>query len=156
MKQFPSDVVEVLLRALTRDDSTVEEMAARIELRSIIAALQHPSAPALPDDAEAVVACLGDDAAEMLGENPEDERALNMQRAAEIIDARMTSLTFRPITDEDVKGAILAYLRSNSDNTDGYCVDTMFGMRRREYLRDMRAALEFILPHGVLAVGGVE
>ena len=37
------------------------------------------------DEVEEVVACLGDDAAAMLDENPEDERALNMQRAAELL-----------------------------------------------------------------------
>lgn len=37
------------------------------------------------DEVEEVAACLGDDAAAMLDENPEDERALNMQRAAELL-----------------------------------------------------------------------
>lgn len=46
---------------------------------------------AVPDDAEAVAACLGDDASEMLDANPEDERALNMQRAASIIDAMLSA-----------------------------------------------------------------
>ena len=39
------------------------------------------------DEVEEVAACLGDDAAAMLDENPEDERALNMQRAAELLTA---------------------------------------------------------------------
>ena len=38
-----------------------------------------------PDEVEEVIACLGDDAAAMLNENPEDERALNMQRAADLL-----------------------------------------------------------------------
>ena len=45
----------------------------------------------VPADAEAVSACLGDDAAAMLETNAEDERALNMQRAAQIIDAMISA-----------------------------------------------------------------
>ncbi|MBA0394911.1 hypothetical protein D7U98_05765 [Stenotrophomonas maltophilia] len=52
---------------------------------------QPPHAMALPEDAEEVSASLGDDAAAMLDANPEDERALNMQRAAEILDAQINA-----------------------------------------------------------------
>lgn len=48
-------------------------------------------AAGVPDDAEAVSACLGDDAAAMLEANSEDERALNMQRAAQIIEAMLSA-----------------------------------------------------------------
>lgn len=37
------------------------------------------------EDVEAVVACLGDDAAQLREENSEDERAANMDRAASIL-----------------------------------------------------------------------
>ncbi|KRG38556.1 hypothetical protein ARC78_15595 [Stenotrophomonas pictorum JCM 9942] len=37
------------------------------------------------DEVEEVIASLGDDAAAMLDKNPEDERALNMQRAADLL-----------------------------------------------------------------------
>jgi hypothetical protein len=48
-----------------------------------------PSKPRLIDreDIEAVIACLGDDAAQLHGENPEDERADNMLRAADLLGA---------------------------------------------------------------------
>lgn len=38
-----------------------------------------------PSEIESVIACLGDDAAQLRGENPEDERAANMERAAELL-----------------------------------------------------------------------
>lgn len=53
----------------------------------------------VPDDAEAVSACLGDDASAMLDANPDDERALNMQRASQIIDAMLDA---EPKRGEDV------------------------------------------------------
>jgi hypothetical protein len=37
------------------------------------------------DDIEAVISCLGDDAAQLRDENPEDERADNMDRAASML-----------------------------------------------------------------------
>jgi hypothetical protein len=37
------------------------------------------------EEIEAVIACLGDDAAQLCAENPEDERAANMVRAAELL-----------------------------------------------------------------------
>lgn len=44
--------------------------------------------PAEPGDEElqAVIACLGDDAAQLRDENPDDERADNMERAAELLE----------------------------------------------------------------------
>lgn len=62
-------------------------------LRSIREALTAPPAERarVPADAEAVSACLGDDAAAMLETNAEDERALNMQRAAQIIDSMLSA-----------------------------------------------------------------
>jgi len=62
----------------------------------------------MPDDSEAVSACLGDDAAAMLDRNAEDERALNMQRAAQIIDAMLAAApgTKAVITAADVCDAL--------------------------------------------------
>lgn len=39
------------------------------------------------EEIEAVIACLGDDAAILREDNPEDERADNMERAAELLEA---------------------------------------------------------------------
>lgn len=43
------------------------------------------------EEIEAVIACLGDDAAQLRQENPEDERADNMDRAAELLGRLLTT-----------------------------------------------------------------
>lgn len=62
-----------------------DHIAAMHNTKRALAAVAGYRRDAVPDDAEAVAACLGDDAAAMLDENDEDERAISMQRAAEII-----------------------------------------------------------------------
>lgn len=54
--------------------------------------VEHEQAPepARDEEIEAVIACLGDDAAALRTDNPEDERAANMERAAELLGARTT------------------------------------------------------------------
>lgn len=45
----------------------------------------EPLTPESWEEIEAVIACLGDDAAQLREENAEDERAANMERAAEML-----------------------------------------------------------------------
>lgn len=59
---------------------TADQMRAAIE-----AAVAE--ARAVPEDIEAIVACLGDDAATLLDENPECEIAANMLAAAKALEA---------------------------------------------------------------------
>lgn len=49
-----------------------------------------PAALDLTEDIEAIVACLGDDAAALRADNPEDERAANMDAAAALIERLAT------------------------------------------------------------------
>lgn len=74
------------LAPLDQQDAAISLIGRGIKPRSA-----PPPAAGVPDDAEAVSACLGDDAAAMLEANPEDERALNMQRAAQIIEAMLSA-----------------------------------------------------------------
>lgn len=56
------------------------------------------------EEIEAVIACLGDDAAALRDENPEDERAANMDRAAELLEALASTAT-APSAPTDAKSA---------------------------------------------------
>lgn len=59
------------------------------------------------EDIEAVIACLGDDAAQLRGDNPEDERADNMDRAATMLRelADSNAAVARLLLDQDREGA---------------------------------------------------
>lgn len=59
------------------------------------------------EDIEAVIACLGDDAAQLRDENPENERADNMDRAATMLRelADSNSAIARLLLDQDREGA---------------------------------------------------
>lgn len=59
------------------------------------------------EDIEAVIACLGDDAAQLRDDNPEDERADNMDRAAAMLRelADSNAAVARLLLDQDREGA---------------------------------------------------
>ena len=84
---------DVAIDTYKRTDNPVYPQNVEVNVNALESALEA-LAPMLanarvPDDAEAVCACLGDDAAAMLDANPEDERALTMWRAAHIIEAML-------------------------------------------------------------------
>jgi hypothetical protein len=86
--------IMVAVPMYARDRSEGPQVLARIRptlsnARTLLAQLQAGGA-ARPqtwdrDDIEAVISCLGDDAAQLRDENPEDERADNMDRAASML-----------------------------------------------------------------------
>lgn len=71
------DTAQRIRREYARESYRAMLAAAPLALSTV--------AEPLAGDAESVAACLGDDAAAMLAENPEDERAHNMLRAAELL-----------------------------------------------------------------------
>lgn len=68
---------------------TVEEVDRHIKEANAQAAVQVPLTDLAPESfrehVEAVIACLGDDAQSLRAENDEDERAYNMEAAAELL-----------------------------------------------------------------------
>lgn len=72
------------------------------------------------EDIEAVIACLGDDAAQLRDENPEDERADNMDRAATMLRelADSNAAVARLLLDQDREGA-KGWARGIQLNIDG-------------------------------------
>lgn len=99
-------------------DSMVEITAKLI----VDAALKHRTeTPATAhggdDDRDAVIACLGDDAAGLLSDNPEDERAHNMLRAAELLSAPPAG----GFVVDRITEAPFYWRHCKQDAEDGYC-----------------------------------
>jgi hypothetical protein len=67
----------------------------RAALRASTPAERVPLSEAQREEVEAVIACLGDDAAQLREDNPEDERAENMETAATLLE-----LAFGIVTKE--------------------------------------------------------
>ena len=72
------------------------------------------------EDIEAVAACLGDDAAQMRGDNDEDERASNMDRAASMLTWMLLTQLAMPFPA--ALSDALAFIRSveSNDTVPGY------------------------------------
>ncbi|MGJ7523447.1 hypothetical protein ACSFA0_23405 [Variovorax sp. LT1P1] len=81
-------------------------------------------------DTEAVIACLGDDAAALRNENPDDERAANMDRAAELLTALSTDTTSIEVDD----AMALTFHRATTD-----------GMIGSDELEDIKLGLRAVL-----------
>ncbi len=71
------------------------------------------------EDIESVIACLGDDAAQLRDDNPDDERADNMDRAATMLRelADSNAAIARLLLDQDREGA-KAWARGMHINMD--------------------------------------
>lgn len=70
--------------------------------------------PDLPEDIEAIIACLGDDAAALRAENPECERAANMDAAAALIErlapqAPVADQPAEPSPADPIRGLLQAH-----------------------------------------------
>lgn len=82
------------------------------------------------EELEAVIACLGDDAAQLRNENPEDERAANMERAAELLQG------FHP--DRLIEAAqtkINAGGTMTKDEANAYMAQSLFNPTNQVYFR---------------------
>lgn len=80
------------------------------------------------EEIDAVISCLGDDAAQLREDNPDDERADNMDRAATLLRrlADDNSAVARILLDQDREGATdwARGIHLNMDGNSGLTVTT--------------------------------
>lgn len=84
------------------------------------------------EEVEAVIACLGDDAAQLHADNPEDERATNMVRAAELLQE------LHPDRLEDSARAKIAAgegMSLTKDEANAYFAASLFNPTNQVYFR---------------------
>lgn len=73
------------------------------------------------EEIEAVIACLGDDAASLRQDNPEDERAANMERAAELLEALAASQAASHSAPAELVAKALRPFAKLGGPWDSYC-----------------------------------
>lgn len=76
-KEYVASAFRDALDATIRDDGPLPFDEQRLEM--------YDGGDPPSEEVEAIIACLGDDAAQLRQENPEDERAANMSEAAEML-----------------------------------------------------------------------
>lgn len=74
--------------------------------------VENDGAPTLHEEIEAIVACLGDDAAALRADNPEDERAANMDAAAALIERLATQADTAAAGGAEIAASVEAELRA--------------------------------------------
>lgn len=81
-----SELVDKIMPGLDTGDLLADAVTASRALDAVLSTVEQ-SGEAVDEKIEAIIACLGDDAATLRNRNPEDEMAANMDEAARLLSA---------------------------------------------------------------------